>query len=147
MGFQTRIETIKKQLKRYQVIIKWLRLCDYFPGEQGELSIEQEVLRHFLRDYAYVDKQHVKCIREHRSEKYWREKLSEYKELLEYYKKDCDWWRERTDWWSSYATLQSDEKPEELQETHQPQRKGKVYPFNVVDGGKKFEEQPPFANL
>lgn len=77
--FQMRIETIEKQLKGYRIILKWLQMCGYFPGGQSELLIEQEILRHFLRDYAYVDKRHLGCIREHGTQEYWKNRVEHYK--------------------------------------------------------------------
>ena len=142
--FESRASALRKHLKAYKVVTRWLIICGYLKGRRKkELSTEQDLIKYMLQDYVREQKDLEKYRSEYRSQKYWKDQVERWKERAKFWEKESKEWSERCLWWSERVTGKRDKADPQEVESPKP---CKVYPFKIVDGGKQFEEQPPFAN-
>jgi hypothetical protein len=131
-GFKQRISAIREELDAYKASIKWLTICGYWKRNRREkgLTPEQQFLKWALS----------RIVRSNISQEAMsklRDKNKMLQRLLEVYAEDRDNWKEVAEEWKNL-------RPRDQEETSKP-TKSRVIPFKILDGGKKVEEEPPFA--
>jgi len=152
-GYKRRISIIKDQFNCRKAVFKLLKLCGYLKRKPDGLTQDQEILVAFLRDYTKKCRE-IRRLKEKNNDYLLlnhslRNEAARYKVEVEHEKlmRQADEAMRRAD-----DTMRKADKV--MQETkglfselrESAETKAKVYPFKIIDGGMKVEEQPPFVN-